>query len=160
MLQELQATFRVLSLDDKTSLPCDNLRLPPDPNFCGRAHVLQLLHEKLDHSPSKPEFRSFALYGLAGIGKTSVALMYAHERISAGIPAVLWVNAETSVDIDKSITEIAANTLKLDGAEENGDAKQNRNLVMTWLQKTRRYPHGHAQPHELILVRDSMALSV
>jgi hypothetical protein len=139
MLQELEEKFRAINLDQGANLPSDNLRLPPDPNFCGRGDVLKVLRQKLDHNPSKPEFQSFALYGIPGIGKTSAALVYAHERIAAGIQAVFWVSSETSPDIDKSFTDIAVNTLKLRGADENGNAKQNRNLVVTWLQQTSRY---------------------
>jgi DNA replication protein DnaC len=102
--------------------------------------VLKQLHESLDHDPAKPEFRSFALYGTPGVGKTSVALMYAHHRIQEGVQVVLWINSETSADVEKSFTEIAVKTLRLPGAEENGDANQNRNRVITWLQQCRRFP--------------------
>jgi DNA replication protein DnaC len=129
---------------EEVELPCENLPWPADPNFCGRVAILDELHKKLDHDEKQPFFRSFALYGIPGIGKTQTALAYAHQRVKSGVKAVLWVQAETMLDIDTSFTKIAVK-LGLKGAVESGDHTQNRYLVTKWLQKTRKVPTNLSQ---------------
>src|SRR5271156_1679072 len=45
-------------------------------NFFGRQEILDQLKTKLDPTPSQSRQRRFALYGLAGCGKTQTALEY------------------------------------------------------------------------------------
>ncbi|KAL6409723.1 NB-ARC and TPR domain protein [Ilyonectria robusta] len=79
--------------------------------------------------------RSLTLYGLAGIGKSYVALRYAEERIRLGeIDVLLWIAGEKEVTILQSFTDIAIR-LKLPGAQPK-DHAQNKTLVLDWLQKT------------------------
>ncbi|KAH8729311.1 NB-ARC and TPR domain protein [Ilyonectria robusta] len=79
--------------------------------------------------------RSLTLYGLAGVGKSYVALRYAEERIRLGeIDVLLWIAGEKEVTILQSFTDIAIR-LKLPGAQPK-DHAQNKTLVLDWLQKT------------------------
>lgn len=92
------------------------------------------IHKVLDQS-DPPEFRSWALWGQGGIGKTQTALAYAYHRVEDGVKAVFWVKSETALDIGASFTDIAV-ALNLDGAEAGGNHDQNRFLVTKWLQQT------------------------
>lgn len=80
-------------------------------------------------------FRSLALYGIGGVGKSSVALRYAETRIRRmELDAMFWIAGEKEVNIRQSFTDIAVR-LKLPGAQLR-DHDQNRTLVLDWLQNT------------------------
>lgn len=142
LLREFDARFsRNLTLAqskfDDPNFSCNNIPWPKDPNFFGRELVLAEMHQRLDHQSPKAEFRSWALWGMAGIGKTQIALTYAHERLAEGVPVVLWIKGDTALNIDTSFTDTALK-LDLEGAVENGDHEHNRFLVTTWLRETSR----------------------
>lgn len=80
-------------------------------------------------------FRSLALYGIGGVGKSSVALRYAEARIHRKeLDAMFWIAGEKEVTLRQSFTDIAVR-LKLPGAQPK-DHDQNRTLVLDWLQNT------------------------
>jgi DNA-binding SARP family transcriptional activator len=73
--------------------------LPPgNPKFCGRAGPLRELAASL--SPSGV----VALHGLPGIGKTQLALAYAHRQ---DLPVVWWCPAENPDVVDVSLARLA-----------------------------------------------------
>lgn len=119
---------------------CDNIPFPRNKHFFGRNDILNTLRKNLDHDPRILTFRSWAIWGMGGIGKTQVALAYAHERREKGIPAVFWINCETGLAISRSFTEIASR-LELEGAIADDDSDQNQFLVIKWLRRTSMFPH-------------------
>jgi hypothetical protein len=139
LIQELESRFNqkvLISGEGKETvkLPCTNVTWPRNPHFFGRTEILKQIHEALGHRPEQIVFRSWALWGVGGIGKSQTALEYAHQRISDGVQAVFWVRGETALDMNKSFTEIAL-VLGLKGAVEGND-DHNKYLVTKWLQKT------------------------
>ncbi len=78
----------------KTMLPAQN------PNFSGREEILEQLHQKLQKN------QVIALYGLGGIGKTQVAVQYAHLNKDQ-YNLVLWITAETVEDFQHNLEELA-----------------------------------------------------
>lgn len=84
---------------------------------------------------SSQSFRSLALYGIGGVGKSSVALRYAETKINnQELDVMFWIASEKEVTIRQSFTDIAVR-LKLSGAWPQ-DHDQNRTLVLDWLQTT------------------------
>lgn len=84
---------------------------------------------------TSPPFRSLTLYGIGGVGKSSVALRYAETRIHRKeLDAMFWIAGEKEVTIRQSFTDVAVR-LKLPGAQPN-DHDKNRTLVLDWLQNT------------------------
>ena len=74
-------------------------RLPPDnPKFCGRRALLAELHETLTRSGV------VMLHGLAGIGKTQLALRYAHQHDGS---VVWWCPADTDDLVDAAMVKLA-----------------------------------------------------
>jgi NB-ARC domain len=71
-----------------------------DRSFTGREKELQRLAEELKAS------RKVALTGVAGIGKTQIALEYAY-RHRGSYPIVLWINAATETTLITSFVTIA-----------------------------------------------------
>jgi MinD-like ATPase involved in chromosome partitioning or flagellar assembly len=75
--------------------------------FTGRNDLLDRLHEKLLGSGG-PSVQPVALYGLGGVGKTAVALEYAH-RYMADYDLVWWVSADQPELINSSFARLAGN---------------------------------------------------
>ena len=80
-------------------------------------------------------FKSHALFGTGGIGKTQTALSYAHERADEWIDAVLWLNCETGLAVARSFNKVAV-MLQLEGLAEDESSDQNKFLMLNWLRKT------------------------
>jgi tetratricopeptide (TPR) repeat protein len=74
--------------------------------FTGRNEVLGKLRDQLVSS-SRAVVLPLALYGLGGVGKTQVALEYAH-RYMADYDVVWWVSAEQRELINPALAELAA----------------------------------------------------
>ena len=80
--------------------------------------------------------RTYTIYGKRGIGKTEIALQFAHKNPS-GYDALFWIACETSVAIRESFTLIAK-ALKLPGAEGNLPHEENLLKVHSWLKRTKK----------------------
>jgi predicted ATP-dependent serine protease len=80
---------------------------------------------------------ALAIWGTGGIGKTQIALEFAHKLWADGAEVVLWIASETSAEVARSFNE-AARHLKLEESPESNTADKNRHLVLQWLQDTGR----------------------
>jgi len=100
-----------------------------DPLFVGREELFQKLHAHL-HPQGGSMYTSYALYGLAGIGKTQMAVEYAY-RYSPEYAAILWIEAETLETIVASFVRIAE-LLQLPETRER-DQRQLVAAVQRWL---------------------------
>ena len=79
-----------------------------NPNFTGRDDLLDQLHRRL--SPGQPaavvQVQAQALHGLGGVGKTQLALEYAHRHTS-DYELVWWVTAEPPAAIPGQLAALA-----------------------------------------------------
>jgi cellulose biosynthesis protein BcsQ/tetratricopeptide (TPR) repeat protein len=78
---------------------------PRNPNFTGRDSVLDTLRGQL-MAKGMAVVMPVALHGLGGVGKTQVALEYAH-RFKSDYDVVWWINAEFPKFIDESLALLA-----------------------------------------------------
>ncbi|MFC4071491.1 BTAD domain-containing putative transcriptional regulator [Actinoplanes subglobosus] len=91
--------------------------LPPaNPKFCGRAAVLATLTALLDPAGA------VVLHGLPGIGKSQLALRYAHDQ---DLRTVWWCPAETPDLLDASLSSLADEL----GVSVTGDLDRTRIAV-------------------------------
>jgi Cdc6-like AAA superfamily ATPase len=86
-------------------------------NFFGRTQELRNVDNFLGHKANN--LRSYTIYGRRGVGKTDIALEYAHKNPS-NFEAIFWVNCETSTALRQSFTDIAV-ALNIPAADRNGD---------------------------------------
>ncbi|KAI1271208.1 hypothetical protein F5Y07DRAFT_404632 [Xylaria sp. FL0933] len=132
-------SLRSLSLShtpaDDPNLPCIYLPFPANPLFYGREDILSAIEDILKPGTSSNYVPSLALWATAGMGKTQIALEYAHRQRNRGLNAIFWIDAEHESSRKKGFTEIA-NLLDLEGAGSSKEHDTNRLLVLRWLQET------------------------
>jgi MinD-like ATPase involved in chromosome partitioning or flagellar assembly/tetratricopeptide (TPR) repeat protein len=113
-LPEQEAVARLLRLVGHTDgpRPVGTLRYPghepavfnvpaPDHHFTGREIELQALRQRLRQGTP------VALQGLGGVGKTQIAIGYAH-RFRYAYDLIWWIGCDTDISIEVSIHELAA----------------------------------------------------
>ncbi|KAK2024242.1 TPR-like protein [Colletotrichum zoysiae] len=106
--------------------PFSNVPFPPDPDFVDRPRITAWLRDKC----GRPAGRA-ALVGLGGIGKSQLAVNYAHEVQQASPDTyVFWVHAGTRERFEEAYRAIA-NRLQLPSrSDPNVDVVR---LVYDWL---------------------------
>jgi hypothetical protein len=130
-----------------TKLPT-YLRKPHEvnPDFYGREDILQMIDKALlpsnrssvkDSNVSQGTC-SFALCGLGGVGKTQIAIEFAHSR-KGSFDAVFWAQADGTAKLDESYQKMAIELGLLDVIDA-GDLVISRNVMMQWLSA----PHANS----------------
>ncbi len=108
--------------------PPERHNLPlPNRFFTGREAYLKELRKLLE------KHRIVALHGLAGIGKTQIALAYAHRFYPDVYPTALWVNAADTAILDADFASLAE-TLRLPEKDEQ-ELEPRIKAVRTWLEE-------------------------
>ncbi|MER5865812.1 FxSxx-COOH system tetratricopeptide repeat protein [Kitasatospora sp. NPDC002040] len=77
-----------------------------NPSFTGRAKVLEELRDQLIGGPTVVLPTPQTLYGLGGVGKTQLAMEYAHRYMSH-YDLVWWIDAEQTELIPAALAELA-----------------------------------------------------
>ena len=123
---------------EQARLPCVVFPSFRIPRFFDRTEIFVQIDQFLEKQTTEKSFRSLALWGLGGVGKSSVALRYAETKFHDGeLDALFWVRSEKEVTIRQSFTDIALR-LKLPDANP-ADHGENKILVLNWLQHTSKF---------------------
>ncbi|KAJ6019884.1 Tetratricopeptide-like helical [Penicillium canescens] len=101
-------------------LPCNNIPLARNQSFFGRDEILTNIRTFIRDNDINRQQRSMMLWSAGGVGKTQIALAYAHEERERGVGSFT----------------AAAVLLKLTGASRENDLQTNKDLLMKWLQST------------------------
>jgi hypothetical protein len=106
-----------------------------NPAFIGRSEDLKQIHSKISPNAVREsgEQQSIVLHGLAGMGKTQVALQYAHLYKDEH-DACFWITCENRVKISKDIAEMARMLGLGDQGRENNSA-----VVKEWMSNTGKF---------------------
>ncbi|KAI0113745.1 P-loop containing nucleoside triphosphate hydrolase protein [Nemania sp. FL0031] len=120
---------------DEANLPC--IILPSSRFSLSQSHnredFLKDIREHFDRDLK--EFRSIALHGVGGVGKSHIAHKFAYIESQKNMyDAVLWIHSDTPSAIQQSFTEVAVK-LQLPGASPQNHT-ENKIMVLTWLQQT------------------------
>jgi MinD-like ATPase involved in chromosome partitioning or flagellar assembly/tetratricopeptide (TPR) repeat protein len=109
-------------------------RVPPrNPVFVGRDSLLLKLRDRLMNTATATILPQ-SLYGLGGVGKTQVAVEFAH-RFRGEYDLVWWVNAEQPAEVRSSLAALAPHL----GLPATGDAGEMLPMVLDALRR--------GQPH-------------
>lgn len=133
--KEILELLRAIKWNQSHVARFDNIPLVANINFSGREHTLATVHATLKPGSGTASSKSVALFGLGGVGKTHIALQYAHQN-RCHFEVVLWVAAEDSATVIQSFFDIAIELglVKEDDREEVGaDAIRQ---IKSWLQVT------------------------
>ncbi|MGW4897149.1 tetratricopeptide repeat protein [Kitasatospora sp. NPDC004240] len=111
--------------------PAGHSNLPPFPLCLGRSDALARLRNTLTEDSGTAITQASTVHGLGGIGKTTLALAYAH-RYRHTYSLIWWINADSPGRIEQSLADL---TLKLFPVWA-GKASQDERAAwaMTWLQ--------------------------
>lgn len=133
-------------LQSRTSnLPCFMLSQFQNPDFIGREEVLALMDQKLLprdtlDSGDKQSTSFFALCGMGGIGKTDLAVEYAHSR-RRHFGAIFWLEAGGISQLASDFGRIAT-ALGLQTAEEADSLESNIEIAKAWFARPRSVKDG------------------
>jgi len=112
----------VLEPEEPATFPIKMLPYRQNPRFFGREAELDKINRALDwNNPNNPLLRTYTIYGRRGVGKTELALQYAHKN-PAKFDAIFWVGCETALVLRQSFTNMAIE-VKLPGADKHGRRK-------------------------------------
>jgi Domain of unknown function (DUF4062)/Tetratricopeptide repeat len=105
-------------------------------DFTGRDTILERLRAELTGDGTAVVLAR-AVYGLGGVGKTQLALEYAH-RFQAGYRLIWWINAEQPLEITLALAELAGRLglqISDNAAEAAGSALEQlrRDVTGRWL---------------------------
>ncbi|MFG3283502.1 FxSxx-COOH system tetratricopeptide repeat protein [Streptomyces sp. NPDC048111] len=78
---------------------------PRNPEFTGRSQALERMRDQLGSGLAVVLPQPQTLYGLGGVGKTQVALEYAH-RFMADYDLVWWINCARTSDVAAGLAEL------------------------------------------------------
>ncbi|HIP70184.1 MAG TPA: tetratricopeptide repeat protein, partial [Anaerolineae bacterium] len=107
--------------------PLDNLP-PANPHFTGRRERLAAIQTAFQN-PQNPVAITQTITGLGGVGKTQLALAYAHEQRDAY--DLIWLlQADDPAALDGGLRRLGA-ALRL--PVQNADAPTARQIVLSWL---------------------------
>ncbi|KAK0110116.1 hypothetical protein ONS95_002771 [Cadophora gregata] len=122
--------------------------------FFDRTDVVDQMNSFFSKGDSDRSFLSLAIYGLGGVGKSSVAMRFAEGKLDRQeLDCMFWINSEKPVSIRQSFTDIAMR-LKLPDARPK-DHDENHSLVMTWLEQTQcRWLLIYDNAEDMDLIRD------
>ena len=93
---------------------------PRSPKFTGRSCELAALHRCLRPATTyhSGQLTSCVLNGMAGVGKTELALEYCY-LYAAGYKVIFWVTGRTKRDLDRSFTKFGSRINITSNGDEN-----------------------------------------
>ncbi|KAI1407008.1 hypothetical protein F5Y13DRAFT_207064 [Hypoxylon sp. FL1857] len=103
--------------------------------FSGRSELLSTIRGVLDPEQATSPTKSMALFGMGGVGKTQLALQYAHESADR-YDVILWIAADNSITIGQSFREVAQGLQLCQNPEEIQDSAAAIWKVKNWLSAT------------------------
>ncbi|UQC77217.1 uncharacterized protein CLUP02_02684 [Colletotrichum lupini] len=137
-LEVLDKTRRSIGPAIRYSGPTQRcIMMPPasTSHLFDRLDIFVQLDELLSPGVGNGSFRSVALHGLGGVGKSSIACSYAEKKFSEHFyDVVLWVGGDKDISLRQGFTDIALR-LKLSGARPHMH-DENHVLVQEWMETT------------------------
>lgn len=111
---------------------------PRNNRFFGRNDVLQAISERLcPTTEDKARLRSFALYGITGIGKSQIATEFVYQNMR-NFKAIFWISASNTEKLFQGFTDIAKE-LNISSGTAVNDQRVIVQIVNEWLRSTGKF---------------------
>ena len=120
---------------------CYYVPLTANPRFWAREEVFERLRQALNPASGQQRLRTYALWGMGGVGKTQTAVHYA-ARSRDQYDTTLWVSADNTVQILQSFRDIAVRLGLVELEQESEDAISATMKVKQWLTETGKLPQA------------------
>ncbi|PHH92515.1 hypothetical protein CDD83_7012 [Cordyceps sp. RAO-2017] len=132
---ELLSTPKAGQSESSKRVRYNNIPFPPSTKFSGREDVLDAVQKSLDPKESRSLFKSMALFGMGGIGKTQIAIQYAYQNLDY-FEVILWIAAANAITIRQSFRAIAEGLGLLGTEYERKDGAAATWKTKNWLLTT------------------------
>ncbi|KAH8813358.1 hypothetical protein F5884DRAFT_879629 [Xylogone sp. PMI_703] len=131
---ELMDDIKKTKVDDGF-IQCYHVPFELNPRFWGREDALSAVQDVLNPLEKPNTLKTFALYGMGGVGKTQIALQYAN-RHRQKYDVVLWVATDNTISMGQSFRDIAGHLKLVENDEDNKDPVAATLKVKEWLRDT------------------------
>lgn len=118
--------------NDSAVIHCYHIPASMSPRFWGRDEALGVVKAALDPGETVESLKSFAIYGMGGVGKTQLALRYANSS-KKEYDAVLWISADNTLSMEQSFRDVAQALGLVHMDREVKDSLSATLLVKHWL---------------------------
>jgi tetratricopeptide (TPR) repeat protein len=130
-------TDALLHDEDQRAPKIQNLPFPRNPFFTGRESELLMMAHLFEQNERIALTQPISISGLGGIGKTQLALEYAHRSYPGIYRSVLWVNAADKASLEASYLTLA-HLLKLPSDNER-EIDRIVEAIKIWLEEHSRW---------------------
>jgi hypothetical protein len=135
---ELLKAFKDNKITETSVIHCYHIPKNPNPRFWGREECLEAVARALDPGDAvSTSLKSFAVYGMGGVGKTQIALAYASNS-KKSYEVILFIAADTSISLEQSFREVAQTLGLVLNDEEAQDGLAAILKVKSWLTESSR----------------------
>jgi hypothetical protein len=132
------ATAEVRDQEPKLCIPFHYIPHEKNETFHGRNEELSLINGYMCDAARANTFRSFAVTGKGGMGKSQIVNEFAYTH-KAQFPVILWIPADDEVKMEQAYSAIATGLgFVREGSVQARDKMNATQLVLNWLAKPSR----------------------
>jgi hypothetical protein len=144
---DLMKDLKESNLDgDQDIVQCYHVPQSASSQFWGRDTALDAVKSALLPGKKGAGLKTFALYGMGGVGKTQIALQFA-EQNREFFDSVLWLRADTVVGMGQSTRDLVQALGLVKNDEDLKDSSGQILKLKTWLRNTSKLSASFHQAH-------------
>lgn len=134
---ELMDDLKKTKIHNENAIRCHHIPSGLNSRFWGREQDLKAIDAALNPDYRADTLKSFALYGMGGVGKTQIALQYAN-RNRERFNVILWIAADSTISIGQSFLDIVKRLGLVTNDEDIQDTVTAILKVKSWLANSRK----------------------
>lgn len=135
---ELMDDLKKTKIHDENAIRCHHIPSELNSRFWAREQALKAIDAVLKPDHRANTLRSFALYGMGGVGKTQIALQYAN-RNREHFNVILWIAADSTIRIGQSFIDIVKCIGLVTNDEDIQDTVTATLKVKSWLASSSKF---------------------
>ena len=135
---EVMASMKKANINNSDVMSTQNLPENLATKFWGRDDILAIIDKALEPQTKPHKLKSFALYGLGGVGKTKIAHQFS-ELNKDNYQDILWIASDNFITMSQSFSQVEVLLWPDAERNERQDASSAILKVKNWLQRTGEY---------------------